>query len=248
MRNLTSSLESRREGDNTMPTSRDAAFDTKLNNNFLEMIAYLKKQREVAFTSKSSHPVATTEVLKQVNSISHDTFDTHLNNVAELTDGLVSSSSCPLGTINGVKHVDGDDVESIKSVGREVSDHYGMPTESPHHQLPLVHSSLRADCKMMAETSQLATRQTAKSEQTFATRPEVTMPAVPTPKPKYISLTKPTSATRLSSLGPWVCRECTFKNLRNITKKARCEMCNAVRPVELGSCDPRAMEVVNIEC
>ncbi len=235
-----------------MPTSLDATFDAKLNNNFAEMIASLKKQKEAAVTSKSSHPVVTTGVLnqlvdkdtfEQVKSIGHDTVIQALStsrNATELTDGRVSSSPRPLGTINGVKHVDGDDVESIKSVGRDTSGHYVMPTASPHHKLPLVHYSLRADSNVMAETPQLATRQTSNSEQT--------MLVAPTPKPKYISFTKPTSASRLSSLGPWVCRECTFNNLRNITKKARCEMCNAVRPVALGSCDRRAVEVVNIEC
>jgi len=318
MRNLTYSLESRKEGDNTMPTTRDPTFDAKMNNNFAEMIASLRKQREarasssskpvanaegvdekvgghgdivaepiksvgrdtviqdkttsksaeyeaqidkftepiVGGASSSSHPVGTTNEDKQVveahaepyvgrdtaiqdATTSKDaTFDAPINTFAERIEGRSSSSSRPVGTANGVQQVDEENVEPI-NIGRNTANHNVMSTTS----------FTLADYKRMygSPSPHLAPqRPTTNCEQAFATVSEATKHVVST-TPKYTYTTQPKSASRISSLGPWVCRACTFNNLRNLTKKARCEMCNAVRPIELGSADKRTADVVNIE-
>ena len=53
--------------------------------------------------------------------------------------------------------------------------------------------------------------------------------------------------TRVNSVGPWICNSCTYENQRNVTKKARCEMCNTARPKPKDSA-ARDIEVVNIDC
>jgi len=56
-------------------------------------------------------------------------------------------------------------------------------------------------------------------------------------------------SSKVSNLGPWSCQACTFENMRNTTRTARCQMCDAVRPKEL-DLGKRAneREVVNIDC
>ena len=318
MRNLTYSLESRKEGDNTMPTTRDPTFDAKMNNNFAEMIASLRKQREarasssskpvanaegvdekvgghgdivaepiksvgrdtviqdkttsksaeyeaqidkftepiVGGASSSSHPVGTTNEDKQVvevhaePSVGRDTaiqdmptckdatFDAPLNNFMERIEGRASLSSRSVGTATAVQQVDEENVEPIK-IGRNTANHNMMSTTS----------FTLADYKRISGSPSppRAIRQTTNCDLAFAAVSESTKHVVSS-TPRYTYTTQPKSASRISSLGPWVCRACTFNNLRNLTKKARCEMCNAVRPIELGSGDKRGAEVVNIEC
>lgn len=258
MRNLASSLESRREGDNTIPTSRDAAFDAKMNNNFAEMIAALKKRKETGASSSSTNPTDTVEqkvggdneqakvvdldtAIQDMSTSKVATVDEHSSNSAEAIEDRVSSASYPVGAKMAVKQVGEHYVEPLKSV------HNVMPPTYPQQQ-PMVCSSALANSKLLAGTPKLAVRQSTNGENTFATGHETPMLVHPTPTPKYRYTTKPTSAYRISSLGPWVCPACTFNNVRNTAKKARCEMCNSVRPVELGSGKWSAGEVVNIDC
>lgn len=262
MRNLAYSLESRKEGDNTIPTSRDATFDAKLNNNFAEMIANLKKQREDLKKqregrefSSSSRPVETTTEANEVNgdkimqitsvgldiAIQEKYANNEGDNMMPANRVAIIDSKHHVQTTSGV-HEGEDKVDANKSFDHETAIHCALSATSPQKQ-SIVLSTVLADSKPIAGTPRLAVRQVLNGDQMPTT---ATKHLVSTAKPTYAPVTK-RSATRISSLGPWVCRSCTFHNLRNITKKARCEMCDAIRPIELG-CGGSAVEVVNIEC
>ena len=179
-----------------MPTSRDATFDAKLNNNFAEMITSLKKREGRASSRQDENrfPVLTTDGFARSKSVGHDPATQHLQ--------IVTKSKV--------------EQRSEDYIGRDTLNHLSMPASFAGSNNP-------------AETPRQMICQN-KSDQTRV-RPEAM-----------------TSSSRISSLGPWTCRTCTFENLRNITKKARCEMCDTVRPIELGSDCRKAVKIVNIEC
>lgn len=260
MRNIAYSLESRTEGDNTIPTSRDATFDAKLNNNFAEMIASLKKQRKGRALSSSSRPMETMnkanevngDKIQQVPSVGRDVAiqdvtysqehqSAFIRKYASIEGDIVMPAS-RVATIDSKGqiettsrvHVGEDNVDPIKSFDHETAIHCAVSVTSPQPQ-SMVLSNVLADSKPIAGTPRLANALTTATKHIVSNK-----------KPKYVPVAKP-MASRISSLGPWVCNACTYHNLRNTAKKARCEMCDAVRPIELGR-GRRAVEVVNIEC
>ncbi|KAL9189539.1 hypothetical protein ACHAXT_009214 [Thalassiosira profunda] len=89
-----------------------------------------------------------------------------------------------------------------------------------------------------------------------AKRSTTTKPAVKrqasAKKAKPSSKANTPRVTRVKALGPWQCKACTFVNKRNVTKNARCEMCNNVRPEPSASDQAKKQaddeDVIEIDC
>mmetsp|Transcript_24518 Transcript_24518/g.52819 ORF Transcript_24518/g.52819 Transcript_24518/m.52819 type:complete len:491 (+) Transcript_24518:24-1496(+) len=254
MKNLGKSLDS-----NGRPTSGNEIFDAKLNNKFATMIAEVKKKKRQQVTKAGGDhdhgdpPVAAKSDGNNVQESGSDGFhcepasvnqeatseNHHHTATASSQQQLVAGNS-ELGRIDNdavspTASMDSDKTVETPQKFRQNGNHKQTPSSPPPSK-----SKVAAVVKHRGASS-------AKKSK-FA-KPNSRSTDTGTPGNNNSS----SSCSRVSNLGPWVCNTCTFENLRNVARRARCQMCDAVRPVETGPDDhhqqvAKEVEIVNIDC
>jgi hypothetical protein len=230
IKQLSDSLEAYNGGSIDRLTTKNAAFDAKLNKTYAEMIASVKRREGKTSSDDAEHRV----LIVQNEYIDGKSGEGVL---ADLKNGgnqcaFISSRRQDAG-VNDPGNLDNDAISPSVSVDSdktiETPQSFRDHTRGEHSSSPPLASKKKIAAKH--NTSSTKSRPTKRSDSKSAV---ATTPA----------------SSRIFNLGPWNCDMCTFENLRNITKNSRCEMCDSVRPKESDS-DNRKMkdaEIVEIDC
>lgn len=264
MKSLGSSLESYHDGSIAKPSSGNANFDSKMNNNFQQMIANLKKNAggSKGGTVTMPTPACISNIAAKAASLKsngHASTDAVGGDAASMAAAASSSqqkqssNASKLGRDNGYDASSPtSSVDSDKTV--ETPQKYPPPGSSSKANKK---SSPRAKRKAASSTvsKQFASSSTASNKKKPPTKSSKLNSCKGTKQSTLSSAMKPATArtTRITSIGPWICPRCTFYNTKNTTKKCLCAMCSFSRPVET-TCQSnnnnsgQDMQVVEIDC
>lgn len=245
MKNFSNSLNGYHDGSVAKPTSGNAEFDNQMNSNFAKLIADAKKRKQKQNTGED---------------VSDGADDVNNNNGGALQDNGMVGSFNQNGHGSGAANYNA--AKKSSSSNNDNNDGAVSPTasidsdktvETPEKVHPRS-SSTTSVAKKQRSSSTKKKKSSAKSTISSQSAMSRTLSTVSS----TASSTTSKRNTRVSSLGPWTCSQCTYENLRNTTKKARCEMCDAVRPeikVTATSSLSRSnsgrgqeVEIVNIDC
>ena len=232
LQQLANSVEARNGGSIDKLTTSNVAFDTKLNTKYAELIASVKKR-----------DTRRTTTTKEDTVIEHDISVAQNDNVEQKGNGSLHDS-----TLLENHHDDNEldcaskcqplDVDGGSQCNGNISQSVTLTSDK------MKMAEKKSDLVATNSTEKCASSNKATNKLTFNTTTAATTTTI-------------APGTRIQNLGPWICDACTYNNVRNITRKSRCEMCNTVRPRELDSdqrCSSSAdttmndVEIVNIDC
>ena len=234
LQQLANSVEARNGGSIDRLTTSNIAFDTKLNNKFVELIASVKKRDNCQTTTTS---------LTEDTVVEHDI--SLAQNVSVEQKG---NYKCLHDTPSLENHLDDDDVRLACASKCLPLDKGSQCNDIVSPSVTLTYDKMR----MAEKKSDLTTNSTEKCASSNKAANKLKSNPTTTATTTTIA-----PGTRIQNLGPWICDACTYNNARNITRNSRCEMCNTVRPRELDSdqrCSSSAattmndVEIVNIDC
>lgn len=240
MKNLGSSLEAFNGGSISRLTTGNASFDAGFSSKFAEMIKEVKGRKEQV-PAEGGGSADGEQKTKSKRSPGNDVQesgenpgDASVNHEASQGHNAMSASTQqPAPGISEFGRINNDAVSPTASIDSDKT------VESPRQFLrdsarkELASSPPSTDSKH-GKKAAAASKRGASPKKSKSSKKSNTGGNIRT-------------SVRVSSLGPWVCNECTFENVRNTTQKAVCEMCNNKRPDQKRQAKEQ-VEVVNIDC
>jgi hypothetical protein len=209
-------------------TTKNAAFDAKLNKTFAEMIASVKRREGKSSSGDAEH---------RILAVQNESIDGELGVSTDVENEgnqlAFISSRCQTAVANAPESSDNDAISPSVSVDSDKT--IETPQRFRDHTRGTQSSS-----PPLASNRKIATKHSTSSTKSRPTKRS----------DSYSAVVATATSSRIFNLGPWNCDVCTFENLRNITKNSRCEMCDSVRPKESESDYRRTKdaEVVEIDC